>query len=182
MKTTTAFIFILISIGLFYTVINPHYEKVKVLQTQANQYSEVLDNVEELSQKRDELLLKYNALPKAEVERVNKALPNNIDTVKLALDFDSIASKYGISIKNIKTSERRDDAANNLGIIQVTPTNTYQTVVVNFTFVSNYENFRKFIKDIESSLRIIDIRSISFATSDSGLTEYTLSIDTYWLK
>ncbi len=182
MKTTTAFIFILIAIGLFYTFIRPHYEKVKAIQIQANQYSEVLENVQELSKKRDELLLKYNALPKTEVERINKALPNNVDTVKLALDFDSIASKYGISIKNIRINQRVLDVGSNIGAIAVSPTNLYQTVTVNFSFVSNYDNFRKFIRDIESSLRIIDVRSIGFSATDSGLNEYTLSIDTYWLK
>lgn len=182
MKTTTAFIFILVAIGLYYTMISPHYDKVKVLQAQANQYSEVLDNVEELTKKRDELLLKYNALPKNDVERIQKALPDHIDTVKLALDFDTIASKYGISIKNIRTSERKVDITTNIGAIQTAPVNSYQTVNVSFSFVSNYDNFRKFVRDIESSLRVIDIRSINFSVSDGGLYEYTLSIDTYWLQ
>lgn len=179
MKSTTAIIFILVAIGLFYTVINPHYAKVQGLRVEAAKYSDVLSNVETLNQKRDELLLKYNSIPKEQLSRIEKSLPDHIDSVKLAVDFDSIASKYGISIKNIKTSEKKDDSS---GIIQATSIVPYQTVTVNFSFVSTYDNFRKFMRDIESSLRIIDIRSVGFISTDNGLYEYTVSIDTYWLK
>ncbi|MDQ3089864.1 MAG: hypothetical protein M3Q24_01785 [bacterium] len=180
MKTTTPVILILVSAGLFYTFISPHYEKVQALQGEANEYSEVLDNVEELTEKRDELLIKFNAIPKADVVRVEKALPDNIDSVRLALDFDTIAAKYGISIKNINLSERQ--GGGDQGIIQAGNVNQYETATVTFSFVATYPNFRKFIRDIESSLRIIDIRSIGFITGESGFYEYTVSIDTYWLK
>jgi Tfp pilus assembly protein PilO len=180
MKTTTPFIFILVAIGLFYTVAMPHYDKVKVLQAEADQYSNVLDNVEELSQKRDALLLEYNKIPKTEISRIEKALPDNIDSVQLALDFDSIGAKYGISIKSIKTGDVRQGSA---GIITVENSGElYQSVPVTVNFVSSYENFRRFMKDIESSLRIIDVKTVGFTSGESNLYEYTISFDTYWLK
>jgi hypothetical protein len=179
MKSTTAIIFILVAIGLFYTVITPHYSKVQALQVESNKYSDVLSNVEALTQKRDELLIKYNSIPKDQLERLEKALPDHIDSVRLAVDFDSIASKYGISIKNIKTTAKKED---NGSVIQPASTNAYDTVRVDFSFVSTYDNYRKFMKDIESSLRVIDIRTASFSASDNGLYDYTVSIDTYWLK
>ncbi len=178
MKSSNAVIFILIAIGLFYTVINPHYAKVQALQVEANKYSDVLDNVDALTQKRDDLLIKYNSIPKDQITRVEKALPDHIDSVRLAVDFDSIASKYGISIKNIKTAKIEDNSS----IIQPVSTTGYDFVRVDFGFISTYDSYRKFMKDIESSLRIIDIRTTSFKASENGLYEYTVSIDTYWLK
>ncbi len=183
MKTTTPFIFILVAIGLYYTVISPHYEKVKELQVEANQYSEVLDNVEELSEKRDALLLKYNQIPKAEISRIEKALPDNVDSVRLALDFDSIAAKYGISLKSIKTGDKTQQQQDiGGGIMAPTATNVYETAPVVISFVSNYENFRKFMKDIESSLRVIDVKAVTFTSTDTKLYEYAVTIDTFWLK
>jgi len=183
MKSTTPFIFILVAIGLYYTVISPHYAKVKELQSEAGQYSEVLDNVDELSQKRDELLMKYNQIPKAEISRIEKALPDNIDSVRLALDFDSIAAKYGISLKSIKTGDKTQQQPDmGSGIIAAAPTNVYESAPVMITFVSSYENFRKFMKDIESSLRIIDVKAVNFTSTDTKLYEFTVTFETFWLK
>jgi len=118
-------------------------------------------------------------MPKNDVERINKVLPNNVDTVRLATDFDSIASKYGISIKNIQSIESKN--SNSSTIIQ-SDGKAYNAVDVNFSFVASYDNFRNFMQDIEKSLRIIDIESVSFDQGDSGLSEYRVSIKTYWLK
>lgn len=181
MKTTTPFIFILVAIGLFYTFINPHYGKVQELQAEASRYSEVLDNVDELKEKRDALLLKYNSIPKTEISRVEKALPNNVDSVRMALDFDGIAAKYGISIKSISAGGNRQDASQGM-VVDSSGGQLYETTQIMITFVSTYDNFRKFMKDIETSLRVIDIKSVTFSTGETNLYEYTVSLDTYWLK
>jgi Tfp pilus assembly protein PilO len=180
MKTTTPFIFILVAIGLFYTVAMPHYEKVKALQAEADQYANVLDNVDELAEKRDALLLEYNKIPKVEVVRIEKALPDNIDSVRLALDFDSIAAKYGIAIKSIKTGDNRPAVDGAMDLYAAST--LYQSAPVTISFVATYDNFRKFMKDIESSLRVIDIKTVTFLASETNLYEYTVSLDTYWLK
>lgn len=180
MKNSTAFILVLISAGLFYTVVMPQYKKVQVLRAQSAEYENILLDVSSLTEKRDNLLVKYQEMPKQEVDRVNKVLPDNIDTVRLATDFDSIASKYGISIKSIQTVVDKDDNSSN--IIKSVSTKTYNSVEVSFSFVSTYENFRKFMQDIEKSLRIIDIKSVAFNAGETGLSEYKVTIQTYWLK
>lgn len=182
MKTSSSFALILIAGALFYTFINPQYAKVKELRAQAAQYDEVLENVSSLVETRDNLLLKYREMPKSEIDRLTKVLPDNVDTVKLALDFDTIAAKYGISIKSIQTDTNVGQG--NSTIIQDGSGRPYAPVTVAFTFVSSYENFRKFMRDIEQSLRIIDVKSIAFQSSgdSSTLYEYKIAIQTYWLK
>ncbi len=180
MKTTTALILVLISAGLFYTFIMPEYAKVQALRAEAAQYSEVLGNVSDLSTKRDELLLKYNAIPKSDSDNLKKILPDNVNVVELALNLDAIASKYGISIKKVKTVD--DKADQTATTIQTPQSGPYQKVMINFSFVSTYDNYRKFERDLEQSLRIIEVKSVSFDTADSGLEEFQMQIETYWLK
>ncbi len=180
MKNTTAFVLLLISFGMFYTFINPQYAKVQALRAEADQYDSILDNAKELEAKRDELLVTYQSIPRQDLERVMKVVPDNIDTVRLALDFDSIAAKYGISIKKIDTDTQ--EKTNNATVIETAGGLPYEVVTVSFSFVATYENFRKFMEDIESSLRIIDIQSVSFTSSESGLYDFSVSINTYWLK
>ncbi|MDB5254332.1 MAG: hypothetical protein JWL80_398 [Parcubacteria group bacterium] len=180
MKSSTAVILIVISAGIFYTFINPQYQEVKALREQSSNFQNILDNVAELSTKRDQLLVKYQTIPKTEVDSLAKVLPDHIDTVRLAMDFDSIAAKYGISIKRIEVIE--DKQTNNNTIVQAAPRGGYNSTTMSFNFVASYDSFRKFLHDIEQSLRIIDVKSVSFKTSDVGLYDFQVSIKTYWLK
>lgn len=179
MKNTTGIILILVSIGLFYTFVSPHYDKVKILRNQSTQYKNILANVSDLAKKRDDLEAKYNNTPEQEIARLEKILPGNVDTVNLAMTFDSIAARYGISIKSIRAVDKKDD----LGTAIVQSNNApYDAVTVSFSFISTYPNFRKFMADIETSLRIIDMKSVAFQATESGLYEFQVSVDTYWLK
>ncbi|MES2214159.1 MAG: type 4a pilus biogenesis protein PilO [Patescibacteria group bacterium] len=180
MKNSTAVVLILVSIGLFYTFTSDQYQKTKDLRTQAARYEDLLANIDSLTAARDTLLVKYQAMPADDVERLSKVLPPSIDTVRLALDFDSIAAKYGISIKNIQTESKGNDTSGTSGII--TGSKAYETTTVSFEFVTSYENFKRFMHDIESSLRIIDVKSLSFDTGDANLSTYKISIETYSLK
>lgn len=180
MKNTTAVILLLISAGLFYTVVLPQYQKVLVHRQEAAQYKDILTNVSDLSAKRDELLVQYQAMPKDQVDRLNKVLPDSVDLVKLATDFDSIASKYNVSISGIQTVDM--SAQDNSSSIQMTSDQPYNSTNVSITFIASYENFRKFMADIEQSLRIIDVKAISFVPGENDLYQYKVSIETYWLK
>lgn len=178
MKGSTAFILIVVSIGLFYTLINPEYKKVKSLRTEAAQYQDVLDNVSKLISTRDALLTKYNSIPKAEIDRLNKILPDNLDTVELALDLDSIASKYGVTIKSVQTLKGDTSA----GAIVLGGDKPYQTAQVSFEFVSSYDSFQKFLRDVETSQRISNVKEISFESSDNGLYIFRMILEVYYLK
>jgi Tfp pilus assembly protein PilO len=180
MKNTTAFILLLVAIGLFYAFIMPTYEKVQALQTQSNQYKDILANVEALSDRRDDLEVKYKNTPPAEIARLERILPENVDTVNLAMNFDSIAARYGISIQSIRTIESKEDTGKK--VVQAKTAKPYESMTVSFSFFATYENFRKFMADIEKSLRIIDVKSVSFQATENNIYEFQVSVETYWLK
>lgn len=180
MKNTTAIILLILSVALFYTFTSPQYDKVKALSVTAGEYRTVLSNISEIAEHRDDLIDSYEAIPRAEIERLGKVLPGNVDTVQLALDLDTIAARYGISVKNV----RIDTTSANSGNLPVLPEygKPYEKTVVSFSFISNYANFRKFLLDLEKSLRLMNVREVSFQAADSGLYEHQVSIETYWLK
>src|SRR3990167_1170489 len=179
MKTNSAIILLLLSVGLFYTFTNGQYQEVKRLRLLSSEYKNVLQNVSAIIELRDRLLVTYETFPKAEVERINKVLPDNIDIIRLALDLDGMASRYGISIKNIQVAMARANAD-----FMVLPeyAGVYDKAAVSFSFVSNYDDFKRLLTDIEKSLRIMDVKSVSFQVAELSLYEYQISADTYWLK
>jgi Tfp pilus assembly protein PilO len=173
-------ILIVLAIGLFYTFGSPQYQEVKTLQASANEYQDVIENVSRIAAARDALLVEYESIPAIERDKLLKVLPNNVDSVRLALDLDTIAGRYGIAIKDVSVDAKADPNA----ALAVLPDNKlpYEKAVVTFSFVSNYENFVRLLSDLEKSLRIMDIKSVSFRVAPNGLYEHELQVETYWLK
>jgi len=180
MKNNTAIVLLLLSAGLFYTFTNSQYRDVRELSNLASEYRGVLNNISQIVELKDSLLVTYATIPKNEIDRMNKVLPDNVNIVRLAHDLDNMASKYGISLKDIQTSGGSSADAN----LIVLPENesSYKSATVTFSFISNYNNFKRFLQDIERNLRIMDVKSISFQSSESGLYSYIVSAEIYWLK
>lgn len=179
MQNNTAAVLILLAIGLFYVFTNVQYRQVQDLQALANEYQEVLKNVSLISGLKEELLVAYNSFSVEEIERINKVLPDNVDNVRLALDLDAMAAQHGIALKSVRTSPATGGAGR---VILPENESDYDRVTVSFSFVAGYENFKGFLKDLEKSLRIMDIESASFQSGDSSLYEYKVAVETYWLK
>ena len=181
MKNGTALILIVLSIGLLYVFTLPQYSQVKVLMATQQEYKDLLDNISTIAETRDRLLVDYEKIPKVELDRLAKILPENVDTVHLAQEVDSIAARYGIAVKNIRID--KEAAQNAANVVLPDSGRSYEKAIVSFSFITNYQNFRRFLEDLERSLRVMDVRDLSFqAGGETGLYEHQISIETYWLK
>ena len=59
MKSLSAIILLILSVGLFYTFTSVEYKKVKNLSALASQYQDVLANASDIVRLRDTLLVSY---------------------------------------------------------------------------------------------------------------------------
>jgi hypothetical protein len=67
----------------------------------------------------------------------------------------------------------------------------YDSVTVSFTVTATYDTFLKILRDLEKSLRIIDVTRISFNLADptaagganrGGAYDFNVEVKTYWLR
>lgn len=168
------------AISIFYFFTDPTYQEIKTLKLEGKSYADALDNSKKLQAVRDQLLAKYNAIPQTQIDRLERMVPNNVDNVRLVLEIDRIAAKYGMSIKNIKLSKENTSKEKNL----IGKDNkTYGTLSLEFSVDGPYQNFISFISDLEKNLRIVDIDSVSFSSANSSdVIQFGVKIKTYWLK
>ena len=185
-------ILIIIAVAGFFTVISPTYQDISSLQAQAVSYNEALDNSKALEAQRDSLTQKYNSIDPNDLAKLQKFLPDNVDNIRLILEIESVASPYGMTLKDVKydtTSQSTTTGQATATTGGVAKTNTgYGTWNLEFSTQGSYSNFLNFLKDLEKNLRIADIASIDFS-SDSSTTSsssnsytYSFKIKTYWLK
>ncbi len=168
------------AVAIFYFFTNPAYQETKKLAVEKKSYEDALDNSKKLQEVRDQLLAKYNSFPATEIDRLERMLPNNVDNVRLVLEIDRISSKYGMPAKNINISSDADSKKERDLIGR--DNRPYGSMSLEFSVEGPYSNFISFISDLERSLRIVDIESISLSASDGGISRYDIRLKTYWLK
>ena len=186
-------ILILIALATFLAFVNPTYQAAKVLQADSAQYDAALTNSAKLQSERDALNAKYLTLSPDSLDKLNKLLPDNADNIRLIINIQQMAQTYGMSISSIKfdSAAATDGSTSNnplaaASVSQVAQSQQdYGTFNLEFSTTGSYDNFLKFLKDLETSLRITDIQSITFSSdTDPTKTGYTydVKLQTYWLK
>ncbi len=200
MRSIFSISFIIISIILFFVIVNPMYGEVKQLRTDVKTYNTALSNSTELQKTRDSLIDVYKNVKTEDKERLSHFLPSTIGNIELILEIEKIANLHGMPIKNIKfdtkSLETTDTPTDNIVVAKADPSDylPYGVFPMEFIIEGKYDTFLLFLKDLEHNLRLVDVKSISFdvapsttsptggIVNNSGVYSYTLKVETYWLK
>lgn len=179
MKLFTPVLFILLSGAIFFWYINPTYLSLKSVLAEQAQFDAALSRSRELQDVRDQLLARYNTFPPADLNRLQKLVPDHVDNVRLILDLDSMATKYGMRVRNVAIESEKARASRG----QIGPgEDAYESVILSFTVSGSYDTFRQYLSDLEKSLRLVDVVGLSFKANETGIYDFTVNIKTYWLK
>lgn len=186
--------------GIFFLYTKPAYDGVQTKKVQIAQYDAALDKAAELQKLKQTLLSRYNAFNPTDLERLHKLLPDHVDNVRLILDLDNLASRYGLSLQNVDVSNSGAETTKSqtaVGAIGAS-SQKYDSLTLTFATRATYSTFQKFLDDLESSLRIVDLVSLSIdptssadipgVSSGSARTAsepfygFKIVLRTYWLK
>lgn len=179
MRTVTPIILIILALGIFFGYTNPLYQKIKDKQLQQSTIVEANKKAAQLRAVRDSLSQERNKISDAEVENLKKMLPDAVDSVGLIIDMQNLALSRGVVLKGPHVDEGGStNATQGLG----PDSSKYGTISMSFVVTNSYENFLVFLKDLESSLRLLDVTSVGFSSNKDGQYDYTVTLQTYWLK
>lgn len=200
MKLISPILFLVISVVIFFVVIDPLYGEVRQLKSDVSTYNIALDNSTELQKTRDSLLNTYKNVKQEDRDRLEHFLPSTIGNIELILEIEKIANLHGMPIGDIKfdtkSLEDNKDTSNSIGVVTVDDDATanlpYGIFPMEFIVEGRYDTFLEFLKDLEHNLRLVDVKSISFKVpnqvqssnnpGDPNIYSYTLKVETYWLK
>jgi Tfp pilus assembly protein PilO len=213
-KTILSIILFVVSGGLIFAYASPAYTKTQATLAEAAQYTEANSKVREVEELRAALSAKYNQLSPQNLARLQSFLPDHVDNVKLVLDMDGIAARRGIRIGNVSARKEEDvkagtqtsSPAPSLALTSAAlDVQKYKALVLDFTVVASYNDFILFMRDLEQSLRVVDLVTLKMSASapQNGISnipvelrgiagaqlakpavdeyQYTVSIKTYWL-
>lgn len=176
-------VLIIISIAAFFMWINPHYKNVKALGVQLTESNGALGQVAELESVRASLVDKENSFSQGDLAKLQKLLPDNVDNIRLFLDMQGVASRYSTSIQDISVADQGQKASATTQAIG--PSNKqYGQMVLSFSVNISYEKLNDFLKDLENSLRIVEIKSLAFGVDNNNPNNYkvSLGLNAFWLN
>lgn len=174
--------------AVFFLYTQQAYDGVQASIAEMNQYDSALDKAAQLQAVKQELLNKYNAFPPESLARLQKLLPDHVDNVALILDVDNLASTYGLGLENADVSAPASASVSKTAVgVSSIAGQKYDSLTIKFTTHGTYQQFTKFVKDLESSLRIVDLVSLTISGGgDKNATEpiytFAVTLRTYWLK
>ena len=161
------------TIFLFAHFIKPSFDKTKELSLKIKETKENIVLLQEYKAKSESLIQSYLNLGD-EVDSINLALPDNAQTAQVLATLDIISKNTGISLSTLIFREITKNEQNQLEI--------------KVRFSATYENFKKWIEEVEKELRITDLTKsniqtiASSKTKTSNILEYDITLVTYFLS
>lgn len=204
MKSFTSIILIIAAAALFFFFTKPKLAVLKATQLEVEKLNVARENAKNLETRINQLIEVKNNISSADLQKIDKMLPNNVENVKLIIDFDkmlqAMVEERG-TLNLYKSTDVTDTGVKKISIEnpKITPGGLLETNfdssrlgVVSFSFAVTltYEDFLEFLRRIEYSTRILDVESISFSSatnkntirSQAPLYTFNVTLRTYWLK
>lgn len=185
MKFFAPIIVVVVAVGMYFFYIDTALPEVQALREKKSKYDEVMQKAVALGVLRDGILKEYSSVSSDDSDRLNKLIPEKFNAVLFANDINTMIVNNGLSVKDFKTNpQRTEDRSLMNGDEQNV---SYLTNIVTFKVIGDYDKFMKFLKEIESSLRLIDVVKLSIKNtggtkSTDNFLEFTLEVNTYSLR
>jgi hypothetical protein len=203
MKSIISIVLIAAAISFFIFFTKPKLAELKENRLEVEKLNIAQENAKKLKSRIDSLLKIKNSVTQNDLDKINRMIPNNVENVKLIIDFDNMLqalvseNKTESIYRNAKVSDTGKISIENPKISQGSVLidggfDASQVGVADFSFSVSltYSDFIDFLKRIETSTRIFDIESISFSTptvlagksSNEIVYNFNVTLKTYWLK
>ncbi len=168
-------ILIVAAIGIIFGLTMPQVDLISGLAAEAREIDRTLANTKELKALRDNLSARYFSFSQADIQKLSKALPDTPQEVRLIVDLEQLAKQDGLKLINAGVTRDNVEESSLGG-------DSYNVSRLRLSLFGPYASFRRFLEHLESSLRVVDIISLSFIANDDSVNKYDIELLAYWAK
>jgi len=183
-KNLSALILLILAVGIYFTLTRGMFADAQAVKKINDQYVSAMAHAAQLISVRDQLLKQYNAISDSDRSRLDKMIPSTVDNIRLIIDLNSIALRYGFSLSGIKAAATAESSKSSPAapLAPTGGTPVLDTVTVSFGATAGYDTFIQFLQALESNLRVMDLTRLSVSGGDGGLYSFQVQFKTYWLR
>jgi Tfp pilus assembly protein PilO len=146
-------VLVLIASFLIVYTLDNEYARAKVLIVEEEKLDTDIADADTVEAKRAVLIEEYAKFPQNADAKLHVLLPDDIHPARIVMDVSKIAERNGIELTDPAVQKEHDDGTVNGGLTRT---------VVSFSVTATYDQFRKFVSEIEQGLQLREPRDISF--------------------
>ncbi|MCF7815726.1 MAG: hypothetical protein K9M10_03330 [Candidatus Pacebacteria bacterium] len=185
-RTLTPFLSIIIAILLFLFFTQPNYEEVKNLQKETEEYVSATEKYNNFNTRIEELLTRKDSIKESQKKMLDLLVPKSIDDTRTLVDLKVLAEKNGLLFGNVSIEGgdiqlQAKSTSGNKAKVSTTGSKELVTSDISFEVIGFYPQFKDFLRDIESSLTIMEVVDITFTSNESRFQQFSVKIRTYAL-
>lgn len=172
---------LLVAFVTYYIFIGPLYsgtggvfsfgEGVKTLKNKRAEYDSALVEARKLVADAGGKMEAYNKISSEEKKKISIMVPESVDTLRLLHEISMLSITSGMPFTNLAVSDA------------VPTSNGKGVITINLSVKTTYSRFKEFMKVIESSMRLLAVRSVTFSAPETDGEPVTFSVilETYYL-
>ena len=160
-------------------------QNIAELRQEKASLKKALTDAADLKDRAAELEQKVQSIAPEKIARLDDFLPDAVDDLQLIVDVNNIASRSNMRLNDVTLGRASGPRAGEEDKATVEP--EVATVQVSFTVVGAYGDFKNFLRDISTSLRILEVKELEFSSTAEGgamgvAYAYDVTVETYYLK
>lgn len=189
-STIISLALVLISVGLYFWLIDPTYARIQELTVRDADLSEAVDSAKSFFNTLEDKRARYRAAIEDPERggRLLELLPDTIDSTRLILTVEDVGLANNVSIAEVEVDNGEDtfssptpDAPGAAGI---------GATRLTLTAEGTYDDLFAFLQDLERSIRLIEVEQLTITPPDEGAFaisaepnyEFTMTIATFWFR
>lgn len=136
---------------------------------------------------QNQLASARNAINQKDLARLAVFLPDSVDNVGLILNLNAIAARSGLSLSNVDviTGGGNSTTQNTTAAAGATSKSAgsgpVSSVDLSLSAMGSYTALQSFLRDVEQSERLLDVKDIVVKGSSTGVYTYQVTLRLYWL-
>lgn len=163
---------------IFFTQTKNYFPEIKEIRSRISVYNKNIETIRNVKNSVNKLLEEYNSISQENIDKVNKMIPSNSDSMKLVVQIENMMKKRGLNFKSIDIKESAKESS-------VKKEGEEDKVVsplsLSIKAQGSYRALYLFLEDAERSLRLMDIGSVKINTvGDKEVYDFSVEIVSYW--
>ena len=171
---------IVASILFFFIFTAPIYSSIEELQMKAGKLSEVSEKAKDLADRKEEQEVSYNRFVSEYEEALKSIVPLGRDDARSLMTINAIAGANSVRMNDARIVDFARSAENELQSRRGNLPYNAKSMLLDFE--ATYQDFTRFLTDMERSRRVFDPLSIEFRSSGANVYEFQMRVNTYWIE
>ncbi len=173
-----AVIFIRAAIGVFWGWTMPMLGQMQALQKDIADLNSVMSRFYDLRQIKNDLTTTYNSISSKDYAQLNQIAPHSIQEGDLIVEFENLAATNGMVLKRIDIKP----AAKEEKSVKLATRDSADGISLNLVIDGTYGSLKAFLRQVEDSLRVVDVKTLSFVAGDKDFYEFNITAEAYFQK